>query len=543
MKRLTIFLSGAAILIATGISIGASPLQAQIGAWTVTPPMNSARSSASSVLLQDGRILVTGGNDSNGPTSSAEFFAAQVSYSLASPMNVPRSGHVAVVLQDGRVLVAGGTTNGGEATNSAEIFDPIANTWTNVTSGMIEARSGHSAALLHDGRVLIAGGANGTQISSTLEVFDPNLGVFTASGVMASPRTQYAMTVLHDGRALIVGGNNGIAPVASTDIFDPVAGTVSPGPVLSVARFGHSATTLLNGQVAVIGGNNGNADPAQMDVTPSELFDPAAAPAFITLATNLATPREGHLAFLLPNNNSVLIVGGSTGGSSGNAALASAELFTPQQSPQGIWTYLFGSTGSMSVGRIGATGTANQVSSPASVMQANGVLLVAGGADASGSPLNSSEVYGFATIQTDQGDYAPGTNVAIMGSGWQPGETVTLQLVESPLVDPQASYSVIADANGNISNSSFTTDSHDINVKFTLSAIGSVSRAQTTFTDSSAGSVTFNNTNSVASGYGKSSISLPMIVTPGGANTVAFATIWVDEGSGAVGTTITIMRQ
>ena len=114
---------------------------------------------------------------------------------------------------------------------------------------------------------------------------------------------------------LIVGGSNGTAPVASTDLFDPVAGTISAGPKLSVARYGHSATTLLNGQVVVIGGNNGNADPAQMDVTPAEMFDPTAAtPAFTTLASNLATPREGHLALLLPNNNSVLIVGGTSGG-------------------------------------------------------------------------------------------------------------------------------------------------------------------------------------------------------------------------------------
>src|SRR5207245_6942425 len=40
-----------------------------------------------------------------------------------------------------------------------------------------------------------------------------------------------------------------------------------------------------------------------------------------------------------------------------------------------------------------------------------------------------------ATVMTDQADYAPGSIVTITGSGWQPGETVTLQLVESPLID------------------------------------------------------------------------------------------------------------
>ena len=289
------------------------------------------------------------------------------------------------------------------------------------------------------------------------------------------------MTVLADGRVLIVGGNNGTAPVASTDIFDPVAGTASAGPSLSVARFGHSATTLLNGQVVVIGGNNGNANPAQMDVTPAELVDfTAATPAFTTLVSNLATPREGHLAFLLPNNNSVLIVGGTSGGTT----VASAELFTPKESSQGVWTYLFGSTGSMTTARGSTTGAPNQVSSTSSVMQRNGVLMVAGGKDANGNALNSAEAYGFPTVQTDQSDYPPGTTVTITGSGWQPGETVTIQLVESPLIDTHGPYTVAADTNGNISDSSFVTDTHDLDVKFNLTAVGSVSQAQTTFTDS-----------------------------------------------------------
>ena len=132
--------------------------------------------------------------------------------------------------------------------------------------------------------------------------------------------------------------------------------------------------------VVVIGGNNGNANPAQMDVTPAELFDPTAG-TFTTLATNLTTPREGHLAILLPNNNSVLIAGGTSGGT----AVASAELFTAQESTQAVWTYGFGPTGSMTAARSGAAGSANQVTAPRSVMQRNGVLMVAGGSDANGN--------------------------------------------------------------------------------------------------------------------------------------------------------------
>ena len=490
MKRAVVILCAAAILVAAGVLLSASSLQVPSGTWIAVGPMNSAHSGASAVLLQDGRILVAGGNDTNGPSATTEFFGANGSFSMAMPMNVARSGHAAIVLQDGRVLVAGGTISGGASTNSAEIYDPVANTWTNVVGGMVEARSAATLAILGDGRVLVAGGQNGTAISSTIEIFDPSLEVFTPAGVMSSPRTQHTMTVLADGRVLIVGGNNGTAPVDSTDIFDPVAGAVSAGPSLSVARFGHSATTLLNGQVVVIGGNNGNTNAAQMDVTPAEVVDfTAATPAFTPLASNLATPREGHLAFLLPNNNNVLIVGGTSAG----ATVASAELFTLRELPQGVWTYGFGSTGSMATARSNTTGAPNQVSTPSSVTQRNGVLLVAGGNDANGNPLNASEAYGFPTVQTDASDYPPGTPVNITGSGFQPNETVTIQLVESPLIDTHGPYTVQADTNGNISDSSFVTDQHDLMVRFYLTATGGTSgfQAQNTFTDSKFLTLTF----------------------------------------------------
>src|ERR1700719_3893768 len=487
-------LIGIAVIFCAVLALKGSALLISSGTWQATGNLSSARAGASAALLQDGRILITGGNSGSGtgagPQASADLFNTDGTISPASPMTNARSGHISVTLQNGKVLVAGGITAGGSATSTSEVFDPIANSWTPMGLGMIEARSGATAALLSDGRVLIAGGQNGSTISSTIEIFNPALGAFTSAGMMSSPRTQHAITVLQDGRVLIVGGNNGTAPVASTDIFDPVAGAVSAGPILNTARFGHSATTLLNGLVVVIGGNNGNANPAQVDATPAEIIDfTAATPAFTTLATNLATPREGHLAVLLPNNNNILIIGGTSAGTT----IASAELFTPQESPQGVWTYGSGATGTMTAARSSAAGSANQVNAPSSTMQRNGVVMVAGGNDANGNTLNTTEAYGYATVQTDQSDYPPGTTVTITGSGFKALETVTIQLVESPLIDTHGPFTVQADANGNFADTSFVTDTHDLDVHFYLIATGGTSgfQAQNSFTDSKNVTVTF----------------------------------------------------
>src|SRR5579863_7752506 len=503
------------------------------GTWQATGTLSSARVGASAALLPDGRILVIGGNSASGPVASADFLNTDGTVSPAPPMVYARASHVSVALQDGRVLVAGGVTAGGSATSTAEIFDPVANSWTSAGVGMTEARSGATAALLQDGRVLIAGGQNGTASSSTIETFDPNTSTFKAAGMMSSPRTEHAMTVLQDGRVLIVGGSNGTAPVASTDIFDPVAGTIGAGPVLSVARFGHSVTTLLNGVVVVIGGNNGNANSQQADVTPTEIFDPSAAsPAFTTLTAALATPREGHLAILLPNNNSILIVDGTSGG----AAVSSPELFSPQESAQGVWTYSFASAdlpnpnAYVPAVRSGSAGSANQVNTTSSTMVRNGIVALAGGNDANGNALNTTEAYGYPVVQTDQSDYPPGTAVTITGSGFRPSEAVTIQLVESPLIDTHGPYTVQADANGNISDSSFVTDSLDVNVRFYLTAAGASSgiQAQNSFTDGNATS--FSGT--VKSSATSTPISGAMVTcTSGCTNTPAATTMTTSDGA------------
>jgi len=101
------------------------------GTWQPTGNLSAARPGASPALLQNGSVLITGGDPGSGPVASADLFNSDGSVSpLAAPINNPRSNHVSATLQDGRVLVAGGTVSGGGATNSAEIFDPVSGTWT-----------------------------------------------------------------------------------------------------------------------------------------------------------------------------------------------------------------------------------------------------------------------------------------------------------------------------------------------------------------------------------------------------------------------------
>jgi hypothetical protein len=478
MKRPAAALLGCiAVLLLIAVAGVATIPTVPTGTWQPMGSMAVARSGAAAVLLQDHRVLITGGNNGTDVVNSAEVFNTDGSFASVSAMGTPRSEHVVVVLKDGRALVAGGVTAGTGATNSAEIYDPSSNTWTVIAGGMVEARSKATASLLEDGRVLIAGGQNGNTPSSSVEIFDPRTGQFNFAGTLSSPRMGLASASLADGRVLIMGGSNGSVPVATSDIFDPTTNTVSAGPAMTSPRVGHSATSLLDGRVLIAGGNNGSADLAS-----AEVFDPAVG-GFAAVASSLAAPRRDHTAILLPNNNAVLIVGGT---SSGNE-LNTAETFTP-------WNGTFVSTGSPAVARQMAA---------VSPLSQDGLLVMAGGSSA-GAAVSSAELYGFATVKTDKDDYTPGSAVAITGSGWQPGETVTLTLVESPLVDTHPVMTAVADGQGRITNSDFIPDEHDLDIRFYLTAVGNQSgyQAQNTFTDANPMSLSVTPS--------------PVTVTPGG---------------------------
>src|SRR5437899_1254594 len=90
-----------------------------------------------------------------------------------------------------------------------------------------------------------------------------------------------------------------------------------------------------------------------------------------------------------------------------------------------------------------------------------------------------------ASVETDKADYTPGEAVTFTGSGWQPGEVVSLLLHEDPTTHGDRTLTATADESGNIFNSEFSPEPHDIGVTFYVIASGEASglMAQARFTD------------------------------------------------------------
>src|SRR2546426_3158045 len=90
-----------------------------------------------------------------------------------------------------------------------------------------------------------------------------------------------------------------------------------------------------------------------------------------------------------------------------------------------------------------------------------------------------------ASVTTDKTDYVPGETVVITGTGWAPGETVSMVLYETPATHADRTLLSVADGNGNFTNSEYHPEPHDVSVVFTLTAVGLTSgrTASTSFAD------------------------------------------------------------
>src|SRR5436190_9034115 len=204
--------------------------------------LNTARVDHSATVLADGRVLVAGGTGASGPLSSVEIFdpanpgaGFQV---VASPMTSARSHHTATLLNNGSVLIAGGETGG-----TAEIFDPATQSFTPTLWNLTVARSGHTATLFTDDSVLLAGGN-----SDSMELYTPLDQKFTLDAATLSVvRTGHWAFELSDTRLLLFQGDTG----NTIDEFNPTTDTITPKGSLNFHA--SSSTLLANGKVLVLG--------------------------------------------------------------------------------------------------------------------------------------------------------------------------------------------------------------------------------------------------------------------------------------------------
>lgn len=225
------------------------------GKWSTTGPLAAGRHFHTATLLPNGQVLAAGGVGLVGgysdDLSSAELYNPSTGkWKAATSMKAPRTFHTATLLANGKVLVTGGDNSTNGILSSAELYDPATGAWS-FTGSMSTGRWSHTATKLTNGKVLVAGGGSS---GYSAELYDPATGTWSPTGRMNVEHSDHTATLLYNGKVLVAGGIYG--GNCNAELYDPGTGVWTPTNSMNTDRGQHTATLLTNGNVLVAGGGN-----------------------------------------------------------------------------------------------------------------------------------------------------------------------------------------------------------------------------------------------------------------------------------------------
>ena len=202
-----------------------------------------------------------GGHDGGSQTAKVEVYdpVAQTwteKASLPSPLDNPAGCAV-----NGKLYVIGGCCG---FRNTIYEYDPVADTWS--AKAVIPTARGCMSASAVDGKIYVIGGRDNASDDasrlSTVEVYNPVTNTWAAGADMPTAR-RYPVSAAVGGRIYIFGGEIGGATYLSTvEAYDPATDTWSTLDSMPVERVVFSGS-VFDGKVYFFGGFNASGAPRQ----------------------------------------------------------------------------------------------------------------------------------------------------------------------------------------------------------------------------------------------------------------------------------------
>jgi len=293
-----------------------------VGQWST--PVSLPAVAVNLILLQNNQVFFY--QDGSTPTvwDYAQSTFTTMPYSAA---NLFCSG--AAMLKDGRIFIAGGYGNSPSTIGiaNAEIFDPVARTWTKIPD-MQYRRWYPNVTMLSDRRMLVTAGWQTTTNTNAgiSEIYDPNTNAWTSLSNANNPFETYPfLYLLPNGEVIHIGGSE---YATDTDMLN--LNTVSWSVVDPTIVDGGSATMYVPNKFMKAGSaaDSQNVGASSNTAFTLDLTQPI--PARVPAAP-MVYPRSFMNLTILPDGTA-LATGGETDKNGGDIAKAvyAAELWSPQ---------------------------------------------------------------------------------------------------------------------------------------------------------------------------------------------------------------------
>ena len=289
------------------------------------------------VQMPGGKILVVGGHGAQttgeiGIKDTTIFDPQTSTWNRVADMRYPRWYAAVTELADGRyVAISGNSVNGSTWADTPEVYDPVSNTWTELTgisTTQVHEEEYPFAYLAPNGKVFTIG----TEEDNSF-FLDVNARTWTPVGG-ASTVKNGSSVMYRPGKVLYTGGSATLGPNparATTAVIDLTAATPAWRTTQSMAysRVYHTLTMMADGRVLAVGGQPqaGLASDITIGVLPTEIWDPATET--WSNAAPIARPRGYHSTALLMPDGRIMVSGGGHSQNHTGPGQASAEFYTP----------------------------------------------------------------------------------------------------------------------------------------------------------------------------------------------------------------------
>jgi len=270
-------------------------------------PLGAARYVVASAY-HEGKIYIAGGYPVGGwPMMDSTLIYDVETGATAFGPNMPHGTDAPFYTQlpDGRLFVMGGFN----ATTSVQIFDPVAEEWTETVNPIPTGIAWGPAAAGANGLIYCFGGW--PNMNSTY-VYDPETDSWHYGADVPIPVRAATALAYKPDAIYVMGGYNTLGAVQNAvQVYDPLTDTWSSASPMTVGVSHAVSTVARNGYVYVFGGTNGvfSNDPA---VATIQRYD-VASDAWDYAGVSLSEPRGGYPGLATDGYGRVFVLGGFNG--------------------------------------------------------------------------------------------------------------------------------------------------------------------------------------------------------------------------------------